>query len=140
MDKNTEVLNEINAVSRVSIMAIGELRKKALRENMIKELNDQELYYYKVKQESKKMLNDQEPHLNDASLCMQKVMMRAKLALNNTPQDITETLIKGTNTGVISVLKRYNRNKCCISEDVDSLAQDVIETLNGYISNLKNLL
>ena len=140
--QNRELLNAIYKNTRMATLAIDSIRDKFENKKLLSLIKKQNKKYEDITHRCEKIAQENNILLNDVG-GMQKMMntstINVKTYIDNSTCHIAEMMIKGTNMGIIDVVKKTGEFKTA-SQEILKLAHDLQSAEEEFVDILKTFL
>lgn len=140
--QNRELLNAIYKNARMATLAIDSIHDKFENKKLLSLIKKQNKKYEDITHRCEKIAQENNILLNDVG-GMQKMMststINVKTYIDNSTCHIAEMMIKGTNMGIIDVVKKTGEFKTA-SQEVLKLAHDLQSAEEEFVDSLKTFL
>ena len=140
--QNRELLNAIYKNTRMATLAIDSIRDKFENKKLLSLIKKQNKKYEDITHRCEKIAQENNILLNDVG-GMQKMMntstINVKTYIDNSTCHIAEMMIKGTNMGIIDVVKKTGEFKTA-SQEILKLAHDLQSAEEEFVDSLKTFL
>lgn len=140
--KNQELLNAIFKNTRMATLAIDSIHDKFENKKLSVLIKKQNKKYEDITHRCQQIASENEIELTDVG-GMQKMMstsaINVKTYIDNSTSHIAEMMIKGTNMGIIDVVKKTGEFKNA-SQEILKLAHDLQSAEEEFVDSLKTFL
>lgn len=141
-DKTNELLDAIYKNVRMATLAIDSIHDKFENKKLLELIKKQNAKYEEITHKCENIAGERKYELGDVNV-MAKMMstssINVKTYFDNSISHIAEMMIKGTNMGVIDVVKKTGEFKNA-SPEVLNLARDLQKAEEEFIDSLKTFL
>ena len=141
MKKDIELLNKIFKGTHIGSKSLNSMlpgiKNVSLRKAVITQINE----YDKINSDARFMIaslgeTPKKPTMTSISASMEA---KINVASDSSPSHIAETIIKGSNMGIINITKELNKSKLC-TPTVYDLGRKLVKTEENNVERIKPFL
>lgn len=141
MKKDIVLLNKIYKGTHIGSKSLNsilpDISNVSLRRAVITQINE----YDKINSDAKFLISSlgETPKKPTLTAISASVEAKMSIAANPSPSHIAETIIKGSNMGIINITKELNKSSICNPSAYD-LGRKLIKTEENNVSRIKSFL
>lgn len=141
-DKSNELLDVIYKNVRMATLAIDSIQDKFDNKKLLELIKKQNAKYEEITHECENLAGERKYELSDVNV-MAKMMssssINVKTYFDNSTSHIAEMMIKGTNMGIIDIVKKTGDFKNA-SPKILNIARDLQKAEEEFVDSLKTFL
>ena len=141
MKKDLQLLNKIYKGTHIGSRSLNSMlpgiSNVSLRRAVITQISE----YDKINSDAKFLISSLGETAKKPTFTSMSASMEAKLnvATNSSPSHIAETIIKGSNMGIINITKELNKSELCTPVVYD-LGRRLVKTEENNVARIKSFL